>query len=77
MLKQLDQLGDLVSNILMSIKSLYVRLVGFGKNDQELVVYDIGRSGKFNTAHYYSYDLQTKSLKELVNFPLPKEKGLY
>lgn len=77
MLKQLDQLGDLVSDILMSVKSPYVRLVGFGKNDQELVVYDIGRGDKFNTAYYYSYDLQTKSLKELVNFPLPKEKGLY
>lgn len=71
-----DKLGK-VSKILDSIVSPYVYLVGFGKNDQELVVSDsaLNSDKTLYITSYYSFDIQNKTFKELFSFQEPNKKG--
>lgn len=73
--RSLDFSTGQVSDVLMSVKSPYLRLVGFGRNNQELIISDGLTSGGSRTAYYYSYNIQTKSLSELFQFAEPAERG--
>lgn len=66
-----------ISTILASVTTPYVRLVGFGRNDQELIVSDGATTNGTRTISYYSYDLQTKTITELFQFKDAAAKGLW
>jgi hypothetical protein len=71
-----DKLGK-VSTLLESIKSPYVYLVGFGKDENELVVSDsaLNSDKTFLITSYYSFDIQSKTFKELFSFQESNKKG--
>lgn len=64
-----------ISKILESITSPYVYLVGFGKNENELIVSDsvLSSDGTSNIVSYYSFDLQSKITNELFSFKTPSK----
>ncbi len=71
-----DKLGR-VSKILDSIISPYVYLVGFGKDENELIVSDSALSSDktLYVTSFYSFDIQNKTYKELFSFQQPNTKG--
>jgi hypothetical protein len=71
-----DKLGR-VTKILDSITSPYVYLVGFGKSDQELIVSDsvLNSDKTLYITSYYSFDIQSKTFKELFSIQEPNKKG--